>query len=205
MVEKAVIYLRVSTDKQKTENQVEGCKKLCLNRGWNYEIVDEKGMSAYKDIERPKRKKVIDLARQGKIQHIVVWALDRWTRQGGITLLRELNLLSNFGCQLHSVQEGFIENFNMPGEIGVHLRNFVIGILGWQAKQESKLKSDRVRSSKKFQRAKKEKRVGRKQKKVDVDKIVEFKKSGLSFGQIAEKMDLPKSLVYRRFKKVCEN
>lgn len=201
---KAVIYLRVSTKKQDPLNELKDCKRFCEARNFSY-IIKRENISAYKDINRPVYQEIYELARKGEVNHIVVWALDRWTRKGGIKLLDDMNRLAVFGCQIHSVQEGFIEDFNMPGEIGIHLRNFVLGILGWQGKQESKLKSERVKASKKFQRAKKESRIGRKQKEVDVGRIVELKNQGLSFGEISKKLDLPKSLVYRRFKKVYEN
>ena len=95
------------------------------------------------------------------IQHVVVWALDRWTRKGGVELLREINLLTSYGVQLHSVQESFIDEINIPGEIGIHLRNFLIGFLGYTAMQESDKKSQRIKDSIKFQKALKKGRVGR--------------------------------------------
>lgn len=78
---------------------------------------------------------------QKQIQHIVVWPLDRWTHKGSIDLLREINLLSSYDVQLHSVQESFLDEINIPGEIGIHLRNFLIGVLCYTAMQESDMKS----------------------------------------------------------------
>jgi DNA invertase Pin-like site-specific DNA recombinase len=87
--------------------------------------------------------------------------LDRWTRKGGIELLKEINILASYQVQMHSVQESFLDEINIPGEIGVHLRNFLIGFLGYNAKIESKKKSERVIDSIKFQNAIKKGKVGR--------------------------------------------
>ncbi len=208
---KSAIYIRVSTDRQDEENELNDCIKICKNRNWEYIIFREK-RSGYKDVRRLQRDEIIELSRKGDIQHIVVWALDRWTRKGGIALLDELNLLSSYGVQLHSVQEEFIENFNMPGEIGIHLRNFVIGILGWQAKQESKLKSERILVSRKFNKAKDEKRVGKpdgfdERVEKQIKKIMKIKKEHPDWGcgKIAEDLKMSKATVFRRLKNIAEN
>jgi DNA invertase Pin-like site-specific DNA recombinase len=103
----------------------------------------------------------MQLVYQKRIQHVMVWALDRWTRRGGLELLKEINLLASYNVQLHSVQESFLDEINIPGEIGVHLRNFLIGFLGYNAKLESQKKGKRVKDSIKFQKAKEKGLVGR--------------------------------------------
>ena len=159
---KAVIYLRVSSDQQTEESQLEPCKALCKQRGFDVKgIYVDHSKSAYKTIHRPEYEKIIKLVRQKKIQHVVVWALDRWTRKGGVELLKEINVLASYDVQLHSVQEAFLDEINIPGEIGIHLRNFLIGFLGYTAKLESEKKSQRVKDSIKFQKALKKGKVGR--------------------------------------------
>jgi DNA invertase Pin-like site-specific DNA recombinase len=159
---KAVIYLRVSSDKQTVESQLEPCKTLCNERGYELEgVYVDHSKSAYKTVYRPEFEKIMSLVRQKRIKHVLVWALDRWTRKGGIELLKEINLLSSYDVQLHSVQESFLDEMNIPGEIGVHLRNFLIGFLGYNAKIESDKKGKRVKDSVKFQKAKQKGLVGR--------------------------------------------
>ena len=75
--------------------------------------------------------------------------------------MKEINLLSSYGVQIHSVQEAFLDEINIPGEIGIHLRNFLIGFLGYTAKLESEKKSERVKDSIRFQKAIEKGRVGR--------------------------------------------
>jgi len=162
MVNKAIIYLRVSTDQQTEESQLKPCRILCEQRGYEIKgIYSDHSKSAYKTVYRPQYKQVMKLVFQRRIQHVVVWALDRWSRKGGIELLKEINLLTSYDVKLHSVQESFIDEINIPGEIGIHLRNFLIGFLGYTARQESEKKSQRIKDSIKFQKALKKGIVGR--------------------------------------------
>jgi len=159
---KTTIYLRVSGDQQTERSQLEPCKTLCKQRGYELEgIYVDHAKSAYKTVYRPEYEKIMNLVQHKRIQHIVVWALDRWTRKGGVELLKEINLLSSYNVHLHSVQESFLDEINIPGEIGIHLRNFLIGFLGYTAKLESEKKSQRVKDSIKFQKALKKGKVGR--------------------------------------------
>ena len=164
MPEKAAIYMRVSTDEQNEHDQMEACLKYCQNRGWDAEIFNEHGKSAYKGDKQLVKKQIKEMARKGEIKHIVVWALDRWTRKGGVELLQEVDILASYGVSLHSVQENFLDEISIPGEIGHHVRAFLTGIVGWMAKIESMKRSERVRKSSKFQKAKKESRIGRQPK-----------------------------------------
>ena len=79
---KAVIYLRVSTDQQTEESQLRACKDTCRKLGYCIaEIFSDHARSAYKNVQRPEYQKVMKLAKQRKIQHVVVWSLDRWCRK----------------------------------------------------------------------------------------------------------------------------
>jgi putative DNA-invertase from lambdoid prophage Rac len=85
---KAAIYIRVSTYKkmnsrdvyrQDPEVQLGPCVKLIANRGWSLaEVYRERASGASSN--RPQFKKLMDDARQGKFQAVVVWSLDRWGR-----------------------------------------------------------------------------------------------------------------------------
>lgn len=183
---RAIIYLRVSTEDQTEESQLEPCKQLCKER--NYEVISifkDHGKSAYHTIKRPSYDTVIDMVYKRKIDHIVVWALDRWTRKGGVELLKEINLLISYGVQLHSCQESFLDEISIPGEIGIHLRNFLIGFLGYNANLEAKHLSDRVKTSTKFQKALKKGKVGRPSLPRGVkEKIRQLLKEGKSYTYI---------------------
>jgi len=183
---KVAIYIRVSTNEQDERNQIKACKEFCINHGWeSLGIYSDHAKSVYKSVKRPEYKELMDMVYKRQLQHIVVWALDRWCRTGGVELLNSMSLLNSYGVQLHSVQESFIEEFNIPGEMGIHLRNFVIGILGWQAKQESEKKGKRVKDSLKFQKALDKKRVGRPTIPKNIRlKVIKLLKEGKSYSFI---------------------
>jgi len=172
---KAAIYLRASSDQQIEESQLEPCRALCKQRGYDVAgVFLDHAKSAYKNVYRAEYQKVMQLVYRKQIQHVIVWALDRWTRKGGVELLKEINLLSSYNVHLHSVQEAFLDEINIPGEIGIHLRNFLIGFLGYTAKLESEKKSQRVKDSIKFQKALRKGKVGRPVIPDDVKKQVLF-------------------------------
>lgn len=143
------LYLRASTEEQNEENQLSACKQFCEVRGWQIVHIYKDRLSAYQDdVARTDYEACKRDARAGKFQHIVVWALDRWTRQGIDTLIRDLNDLSLWGVQLHSVQDSFLdESLNFPGELGKAIRNFLIQLTAAQAKAESQRISDRVKAA----------------------------------------------------------
>jgi len=157
-----VIYIRVSGGEQTEESQRQPCIDYCNEHGWNIvNVFSDHAKSAYKNVKRPQYDKVLASVRQRSISHIVVWSLDRWCRRGPRELRATIDYLGSYGVQLHSVKEGWIESINMPGSLGQTFKDFMIGIVGWLAEQESTRKSERVKESVRYQRALKKGKVGR--------------------------------------------
>ena len=159
---KTIIYLRVSTDMQNEQSQLEACRVFCDQH--RYDIVgffSDHARSAYKTVYRPEYMNVLKLVKQRRIQHVVVWSLDRWCRRGAKELKNTIETLEIYGVQLHSVQEEWLETLNIPGGIGDVVKDFLIGIVGWIAHQESVLKSERIKGSIKFKKALEKGCVGR--------------------------------------------
>ncbi|MBI1743548.1 recombinase family protein [Candidatus Acetothermia bacterium] len=145
---KAAIYLRVSTEDQNESNQLGACQKFCEARGWAIVHVYKDQLSAYQvDVERLHYETCKQAARQGTFQHIVIWAIDRWTRQGAAALMQDMNDLARWGVQLHSVRESFLDAFNIEGELGEILRRFIAEMMAWQAQLESIKLSERVKAA----------------------------------------------------------
>lgn len=77
---RAVLYLRVSTADQGTEQQLRACQHFCQMHGWRVARVAVEKASAWRG-PRPVWEGVKREARQGKYQAIVVFRLDRaWRR-----------------------------------------------------------------------------------------------------------------------------
>jgi DNA invertase Pin-like site-specific DNA recombinase len=91
---KVGIYARVSTQDQQTlPLQIKDLREFAKRRKWKVEI--EISDIASRAKSRPKREELLKLARQRKIDCILVWRLDRFGRSLAdlITTLDELNSL----------------------------------------------------------------------------------------------------------------
>ena len=180
-MEKSAIYLRVSTKEQNEETQREDCVAYCNNH--DFEIVDifqEKVSAFKKDVKRIERDKIMELARLGKINHLVVWAFDRWIRNRD-TLLEDINLLMTYGCKIHSVKDDWLESINIEGALGKTIREFMLGLIGSLAQMESERKSERIYLGKQKSNIKQ----GRKPKNIHYKLIEQLHKKGLSSYEIA--------------------
>jgi len=78
---KIAIYVRVSTDKQELRNQLEPLLKYAEKQ--NYEVYKVyKDIGSGKDTNRTEFNKMMAEAHQRKFDTILVWSLDRLTREG---------------------------------------------------------------------------------------------------------------------------
>ena len=123
------IYTRVSTEKQDYENQIAQLKLYCKNQDW--EIVKEYAeVISGKESNRPKFKQMMDDASRKEFDAILVWALDRFTREGTEKVWQYFSLLKTYGIDFISYQEPFMRTDN---ELA---RNILISVMGALAKQE---------------------------------------------------------------------
>ncbi len=103
------LYPRVSTEDQSRfghslDEQEDRLQKLCEFKGYKiYKVYREEGVSA-KNMERPKFQEMIRDMKDGKINKIIVYKLDRLTRS-----IRDLEtictMLEDYNCSLESVAE----------------------------------------------------------------------------------------------------
>ena len=123
---RAAIYLRVSTDKQSTENQRPEVMQLAAARGFDIVEVYEEQASAAKF--RPKYEQMLKDARRGKFDTLVIWAIDRFGRSmtGNLTDVLELDRL---GVTVVSVRESWLDT-------GCPVRSLLVAIFSWVAEQE---------------------------------------------------------------------
>lgn len=105
----AGLYPRVSTEDQSRfghslDEQEEKLKQLCEFKDYKiYKVYREEGVSA-KNMKRPKFQEMIEDMKNGKINKIVVYKLDRLTRS--IKDLESIcTMLEEYNCSLESVAE----------------------------------------------------------------------------------------------------
>src|SRR5262249_55536518 len=84
-------------------------------------------------------KRALDDAWAGKFSVLIVWALDRLTRDEAEGVLRLNRQFRERGCKVLSVKEGWL---NTSPEV----QDVLIAFAGWMAQQESRRRSERVRA-----------------------------------------------------------
>jgi DNA invertase Pin-like site-specific DNA recombinase len=143
---KAAIWIRVSTGEQEAANQLPDIEKFAQHHGYQiveprYEVTDSAWNGGKDGGEyRRKLKQAQDDAWAGKFSTLIIWSLDRITREGAEGALRVIRLFRERGCLVVSVQESWLNG--SPEVVDV-----LIAFAGWQAERESKRRSERIRTA----------------------------------------------------------
>jgi DNA invertase Pin-like site-specific DNA recombinase len=187
---KAAIYCRVSTkDKgQETANQAIQLREYCARMGW--EVVEEyTDQASAKNGERSAFKRLFDDASKRRFDAVLVWALDRLTRQGVYETFDHIRTLTSYGVQFESYTEAHFRTTGPAGEL-------MLAVAAWIAKQERLRLSERTKAG--LQRAKRQgKALGRRRAKVDSSRVIEMRNAGHSFTEIAKALKVSRSVAYR--------
>lgn len=136
---KVAIYVRVSTDKQELSNQREPLKVFVSNR--KDELVE-----IYEDVatgsksDRDGFNAMIRDAYQGKFEAVVVWAIDRLTREGMIQTMNLIDQLGNRGIGIISYTEPYLDT---TSELA---RNILLAVVSTLAKAERLKISERTKA-----------------------------------------------------------
>ncbi len=150
---KPVIYARVSYSTQDTDNQIMQLTSWAESRGWGTPRVYKETETAWKAGHQHVLANLLDDARRGKFDTLLVWALDRLSREGSLAILSLIHSLKNFGVKVISFQESWTE---VPGD----LADVLYAISGWVARMESQRRSERTKAG--LERVKKNgKKLGR--------------------------------------------
>ena len=140
MTTTAALWLRVSDPSVQTaENQRPALEALVQRRGWQVVRVFEVGASAYKGAHLKALRELLEGARQGEYQVVVVWAVDRLSREGPQATLEVVSRLGRYGCQVVSLQEPWTE-------VGGEMLDLLLAIAGWVARMESARRSERTKA-----------------------------------------------------------
>lgn len=136
------IWLRVSTEHQNEANQRPDLERLAAQRG--YTIVREyviHGSSAYTNGReyRDTLSQMIADAHAGLFEAVLIWAADRISRSGIEDLLRIIRELRERNVTLLSCQEPWLSGGDATTEL-------LAAVAGWNAKQESEHRSERIKA-----------------------------------------------------------
>lgn len=143
---KVALYARVSKDEvssdgslQDPENQLQPMRKYCEAMNWEItkEFIDRaSGGSA----NRPQFQMMLAEVKQRHFDVILVWALDRFSREGMTNTLAYIQKLKDYKTGLKSLQESWLDT----SQEGV--AELLLAIFSWVAKEEKRKISERTKA-----------------------------------------------------------
>jgi len=178
---KVALYARVSTkDKgQDTENQIRELRQFAESSGWTiaHEYIDHESA---KNGERDQFQAMLTDASKRKFKAVLVWALDRFTREGiGATFDYVRKLKAN-GVDFISYTEAHFRTTGPAGEL-------MLAVAAWIAEQERKRISDRTRAGMETAR-RRGKVLGRPAKRIDSAQVLRLHAAGNGVLKIAKQL-----------------
>jgi DNA invertase Pin-like site-specific DNA recombinase len=149
---RAIGYVRQSRRKDSEaspESQRTAIEGFCLSQGWDLVGFHEDiGVSGWDvSVQRPGLDAVLADVDQGKAEKVVVRDLSRLSRRGIIEALEIVERLEKVGASLSSVAEPFLDTSSPIGQA-------VFSLFAAFARQESDLRSEKVKEAKASIRAK---------------------------------------------------
>jgi DNA invertase Pin-like site-specific DNA recombinase len=188
-------YLRVSLDKQDTENQKLALQKVVEARGYDLKSVQwfiDKSQRGFKHYtKRPALNRLLELANEGKVQRIICWSVDRLGRNN-LHLLEVEALITKKSIHLLCPKDGIdTESDHAHGKT-------MFGLHAWLAQTESTRCSERVKAGLKLAVAK-GKKLGPKFKTTQQQRalVLQLHRLGTGYRSIAQQTGLSLSTVCR--------
>jgi len=137
---KVAAYLRVSTEEQTFENQLPAIEQWCESRGYGKPVIYAENESAWKNGHQKELARLLKDIRNGKpYNYLLVWSLDRLSRQGIASVLQLISSFDFHGCQVVSLQESWTDQTGP-------MRELFIAIAAWAGKFESDRRSERTKA-----------------------------------------------------------
>lgn len=142
------IWARVSTREQESANQVTELRQWAARRGFDitaeYILPDN---SAFKGEQREQLGQALSDARAGRYDILLVWALDRLSREGVEATLGLLRRFREHGAQVWSLRESWTETSDP------RLAELLSSLFAWLAAEESRRRSERTKAGLERRRA----------------------------------------------------
>ncbi len=137
------VWFRVSGDDQRADNQVPEVGRFCQHHDLHVVRKFTVSDTAWKNGGGPEYKaelaKALEAAWRGEFKVLVVWAIDRISRNGAEDLLPLIRQFRERGMVLVSVQESWLNS-------NPEIQDVLVSFAGWMAEAESRRRSERVRA-----------------------------------------------------------
>jgi len=136
---KVAIWLRASDPSQHPENQLPELRAWAKRRGFEMVQVYTVQESAWKGAHLKALSEVYADARLGRFDVLLVWALDRLSREGVAATLEIIERLGRYGVKVLSLQEAWTE-------VEGPMQELLLSIVAWVARMESNRRSERTKA-----------------------------------------------------------
>jgi DNA invertase Pin-like site-specific DNA recombinase len=176
-MKRAIIYARVSTGEQNLDMQLKELPEYIQRRGWTLTETYSDKVSGAKD-RRPALDRLMADARRRKFDVVVVWKFDRFARSTS-HLLKALEEFSALGIDFVSLHESI--------DTSTPLGRMTFTILAAVAELERSTIRERCDAGRKAAK-RRGVRFGRPAVEVNVSKIRDLRREGLSLRGIAHKV-----------------
>jgi len=186
---RAAIYHRVSTLDQDATAARDELRQVARGRGMLVvDEIEETGSGARND--RPGLARVMELAKRGKVDAVLVWKLDRFGRSA-------LDLLANIDS-LNKVGVRFVATSQMleVAPDGNAISKLILHVMSGVAEFERELVRERTRLGMSKARAA-GKHLGRPRVAVDVERARELRGAGWSYARIGDELGISSDSVKR--------
>lgn len=184
------LYSRISTNSERQEvlNQLQPLREWTGRLGGTVaaEYMDE---ASGTNGDRKQLKALLEAAHRREFDTLLIWSLDRLSREGIGRMSGYLEKLKTCGVRVLSHQEPWLDTEGPVSEL-------LIAIFSWVAAQESRRLSERIQAGLKVARSKG--RVGGRPKRhVDIKKALKLKAQGHSVRKIAQYVGVPRATLAR--------
>ncbi len=135
---KCAVYLRTSTQEQHPENQLPEIKAYCETHGHDIVGIYQEQESAWKSGRQVELRRLLADCQDGRpFDILIVWSLDRLSRQGIASILNLITMLKMYSVRVVSMKETWMETEGPMQEL-------LLAVFGWAAQYESRIKSERT-------------------------------------------------------------
>jgi len=196
---KAAVYARVSTEDQDLAGQERELREEAARRGWQVSEVYREKVTATGKVERKEYERLLrDASKPNRPwAHLLVWSLDRFTREERFTRAVDAILdLERLGVRFHSLREPVLDT--PEGEQDGFARNLLLAILPVVASFEAKRRSERTRlAMQELKAGRRKTRSGnpwhrpRRVTSEKVQTILSYRGQGLTWKEVAQRVGLP--------------
>jgi len=136
---KTVIYCRVSTKTQETENQRLALEQFAVSHGYTIVKTYSESESAWRAGQQHELAKLRKDAKRGGFDTLLVWALDRLSREGPLKVLLLVQRFQLLGVKIISMQESWTQ-------IDGDMTELFYALTAWVSKYESDRRSERTKA-----------------------------------------------------------